>query len=78
MREPARNTQVIQLNGAGNANTTGWVYAGEIIGRLGAAFGAAAQQFLVPAFFDDPASKEAFWWERSTAAIPHAQAEHHY
>lgn len=69
VRKPVRNTQVVQLNGAGNAHTTGLVYASEIIGRFGAAFGATVQQFPVPAFFDDPATKEAFWRERSTARV---------
>ena len=69
VRKPVRNTQVIQLNGAGNAHTTGLVYAGGIIGRFGVAFGATVQQFPVPAFFDDPVTKEAFWRERSTAQV---------
>ena len=69
VRKPLRNTQVVQLNGAGNAHTTGLVYASEIIGRFGAAFGATVQQFPVPAFFDDPATKEALWRERSTARV---------
>lgn len=69
VRKPVRNIQVVQLNGAGNAHTTGLVYASEMIGRFGAAFGATVQQFPVPAFFDDPATKEAFWRERSTARV---------
>jgi deoxyribonucleoside regulator len=69
VRKPVRNTQVVQLNGAGNAHTTGLVYASEIIGRFGAAFGATVQQFPVPAFFDDPATKAALWRERSTARV---------
>lgn len=68
-RKPVRNVQVVQLNGAGNAHTTGLVYASEIIGRFGAAFGAMVQQFPVPAFFDDPATKDALWRERSTARV---------
>jgi deoxyribonucleoside regulator len=69
VRKPVRNTQVVQLNGAGNAHTTGLVYASEIIGRFGSAFGAMVQQFPVPAFFDDPATKDALWRERSTARV---------
>lgn len=69
VRKPVRNVQVVQLNGAGNAHTTGLVYASEIISRFGAAFGATVQQFPVPAFFDDPATKEALWRERSTARV---------
>ncbi len=69
IRKPTRNTQVVQLNGAGNAHTTGLVYASEIIGRFGSAFGATVQHFPVPAFFDDPATKDALWRERSTARV---------
>jgi deoxyribonucleoside regulator len=69
VRKPVRNTQVVQLNGAGNAHTTGLVYASEIIGRFGSAVGATVQQFPVPAFFDDPATKDALWRERSTARV---------
>ncbi len=61
VRKPARNTQVVQLNGGGNAHDTGLVYGGEITGRFGAAFGAAVQQFPVSARLDDPATTEALW-----------------
>lgn len=69
VRKPVRNTQVVQLNGAGNAYSTGLVYASEILGRFGVAFGATVQQFPVPAFFDDPATKQALWRERSTTRV---------
>ncbi|MDH6235887.1 DNA-binding transcriptional regulator LsrR (DeoR family) [Cryobacterium sp. CG_9.6] len=63
------NSQIVQLNGAGNMSTTGLGYASEILGRFGAAFGAHVQQFPVPAFFDDPATKDAFWRERSVSRL---------
>ncbi|HEY1104639.1 MAG TPA: sugar-binding domain-containing protein [Agromyces sp.] len=63
------NTEIVQLNGAGNLRTTGIVYASELLRRFGDAFGARVQQFPVPAFFDDPATKEAFWRERSTRRL---------
>ena len=69
VRKPLRNTQVVQLNGAVNTHTAGLVCASEIIGRFGATFGAAVLQFPVHAFFDDPATKEALWRERSTARV---------
>lgn len=68
-RKPVRDVTIVQLNGAGNAHTTGLVYASEIIGRFGAAFGAVVQQFPVPAFFDDPNTKTALWRERSMMRI---------
>ncbi|TFD77114.1 sugar-binding transcriptional regulator [Cryobacterium psychrophilum] len=63
------NSQIVQLNGAGNMSTTGLGYASEILGRFGTAFGAHVQQFPVPAFFDDPETKQAFWRERSVSRL---------
>lgn len=68
------NSQIVQLNGAGNVRTTGLGYASEILGRFGAAFGAHVQQFPVPAFFDDPATKQALWRERSMSRLVDLQA----
>ncbi|WP_261164187.1 sugar-binding transcriptional regulator [Microbacterium sp. Marseille-Q6965] len=69
---PARDTHgttVVQLNGAGNTQTSGIEYASEILLRFGQAFNARVQQFPVPAFFDDPATKQAMWRERSTRRV---------
>lgn len=60
---------IVQLNGAANTRTTGIVYASEILRRFGDSFGAAVQQFPVPAFFDDPQTKLALWRERSTRRV---------
>jgi deoxyribonucleoside regulator len=60
------NTVVVQMNGAGNTFTNGIDYASEILQRFGQAYSAKMQQFPVPAFFDDPLTKEALWRERST------------
>ena len=68
------NSQIVQLNGAGNVRTTGLGYASEILGRFGAAFGAHVQQFPVPAFFDDPATRQALWRERSMSRLIDLQA----
>jgi deoxyribonucleoside regulator len=68
------NSEIVQLNGAGNLRTTGILYASELLRRFGDAFGARVQQFPVPAFFDDPATKEAFWRERSTRRLLDLQA----
>ncbi len=66
VRKPTHNTVVLQMNGAGNTQTTGIDYASQILYRFGSAFTAKAQQFPVPAFFDDPLTREALWRERST------------
>lgn len=67
--KPTHNTEIVQLNGAGNLRTTGILYASELLRRFGDAFGARVQQFPVPAFFDDPVTKLAFWRERSTRRL---------
>ena len=59
----------VQLNGSGNTHSTGLLYASEILSRFAAAYDGSAQQFPVPAFFDDPATKDAMWRERSTRRI---------
>ncbi len=63
------NTQIVQLNGAGNTQSTGIDYSSEILQRFGAAFGATVQQFPVPAFFDRATTRDAIWEERSTKRI---------
>jgi DNA-binding transcriptional regulator LsrR (DeoR family) len=68
------NSQIVQLNGAANYRTTGILYASEILSRFGAAYGAYVQQFPVPAFFDDPATKLALWRERSIRRVLDIQA----
>jgi len=73
-RKPTHNSQIVQLNGAGNMSTTGLGYASEILGRFGNAFGAHVQQFPVPAFFDDPATKQALWRERSMSRLVGVQS----
>ena len=67
--KPVHGTTFVQLNGSGNTQTTGLLYASEILSRFAAAYGGSAQQFPVPAFFDDPRTKHAMWRERSTRRI---------
>lgn len=68
------NTSVVQLNGAGNTQTTGIEYASEILRRFADAYSARVQQFPVPALFDDPLTKEAFWRERGTRRLLEIQS----
>jgi len=68
------NCTVVQMNGAGNTQTTGIDYASEILHRFGEAYAAQIQQFPVPAFFDDPTTKEGLWRERSTKRLLDIQA----
>lgn len=72
--QAVHGTTFVQLNGSGNTHTTGLLYASDILGRFAAAYGGSAQQFPVPAFFDDPRTKSAMWRERSTRRILAMQA----
>ncbi len=63
------NVQIVQLNGAGNTQSTGIDYSSEILQRFGAAFGATVQQFPVPTFFDRSETKDAMWRERSIKRV---------
>ncbi|MBW4031427.1 MAG: sugar-binding transcriptional regulator [Acidobacteria bacterium] len=73
--KPTHNSQIVQLNGAGNPRTTGIIYASEILQQFGAAFGATVQQFPVPAFFDHAETKAAMWRESSVRRVLDLQAE---
>lgn len=73
--KPVHGTTFVQLNGSGNTHTTGLLYASEILSRFAAAYGGSAQQFPVPAFFDDPRTRLAMWRERSTRRILAMQAD---
>lgn len=67
--KPTRGSAVVQLNGAANTRTSGAEYAGELVQRFGAAFGAALYDFPVPAFFDFAETKDAMWRERSVRRV---------
>lgn len=74
-QKETHNTTFVQLNGAGNTQTSGVEYSSDILQRFGSAFGAQVQQFPVPAFFDDPATREAMWRERSTRRVLDLQSK---
>jgi len=63
------NSQIVQLNGAGNTRTMGIEYASEIIMRFAASYQARAHLFPVPTFFDYASTKNALWKERSIQRI---------
>lgn len=74
VRKLTHNSTIVQMNGAGNTQTTGIDYASEILHRFGEAYSAQVQQFPVPAFFDDPRTKDGLWRERSTRRLLDIQA----
>ena len=63
------NSDIVQLNGAGNTQSLGINYAGEIIARFAHNFDARAHLFPVPTFFDYPETKTTLWRERSIQRI---------
>lgn len=60
---------VIGLNGGANHQTTGLPYVGSILHRFADAFRGQEQLLALPAFFDDPATRDAMWREQSTQHI---------
>ncbi|MBP1324913.1 DNA-binding transcriptional regulator LsrR (DeoR family) [Leucobacter exalbidus] len=72
--KPTHDSHIVQMNGAVNLRTTGVAYAGELLGRFATAFQMAVHEFPVPALFDDPATKQAMWRERSVHAVLEQQA----
>jgi DNA-binding transcriptional regulator LsrR (DeoR family) len=65
LRKNTNNSQIVQLNGAGNTQSMGIEYASEIIRRFAENYQARAHLFPVPTFFDYPETKAALWKERS-------------
>jgi len=69
------NSNIVQLNGAGNTQSLGINYAGEIITRFAKNFDARAHLFPVPTFFDYSETKTALWRERSIQRILEMQQQ---
>lgn len=65
IQKATHNSQIVQLNGAGNTQTMGIEYASEIIMRFSQNYQAIAHLFPVPTFFDYAETKKALWEERS-------------
>ena len=75
VQKDTHDTTIVQLNGAGNTQSSGVEYSSDILQRFGHAFGAQVEQFPVPAFFDNPDTRSAMWQERSTRRVLHYQAK---
>ncbi|MBT3241202.1 MAG: sugar-binding transcriptional regulator [Chloroflexi bacterium] len=69
LRKTTHNSQVVQLNGAGNTQSMGIDYASQIIMRFSENYRARAHLFPVPTFFDFPETKSALWREASIQRI---------
>lgn len=69
LRKTTHNSQIVQLNGAGNTQSMGIGYASQIIMRFSENYSARAHLFPVPTFFDYPETKQALWKEGSIRRI---------
>lgn len=67
-RHSVPGVTVVQLNGASDAVGEA-PFAGEVLARVGEAFGARTVAFPVPAFFDSAAVRKAMWRERSIQRV---------
>lgn len=63
------NVTLVQLNGAASTETSGIAHVGGILARMAYQWKANIVQFPVPAFFDDPATKEALWREGAVQRV---------
>jgi DNA-binding transcriptional regulator LsrR (DeoR family) len=69
LRKTTYNSQIVQLNGAGNTRSMGIGYASQIIMRFSENYRARAQLFPVPTLFDYAETKQALWKEGSIKRI---------
>jgi len=69
LRKTTHNSQIVQLNGAGNTMSMGIGYASQIIMRFAENYQARAHLFPVPTFFDYAETKQALWKEGSIKRI---------
>nr|WP_243398506.1 sugar-binding domain-containing protein [Deinococcus koreensis] len=66
---PVPGVTFVQLNGSANAADFMSGFVTDTILRFARNFSAGAQLFPVPTFFDDPATKQAMWRERSVRHV---------
>lgn len=63
------NVTLVQLNGAASTETSGIAHVGGILARMAYQWKANIVQFPVPAFFDNPDTKDALWREGSVRRV---------
>ena len=63
------NVTLVQLNGAASTETSGIAHVGGILARIAYQWKANIVQFPVPAFFDNPDTKEALWREGAVRRV---------
>jgi deoxyribonucleoside regulator len=75
LRKTTHNSQIVQLNGAGNTQSMGIEYASQIIMRFSENYQASTHLFPVPTFFDYAETKQALWREGSIRRILDLQSK---
>lgn len=71
---PLPGVTFVQLNGSANAADFMSGFVNDTVLRFARNFSAGAQLFPVPTFFDDPATRQAMWRERSVRHVLDLQA----
>lgn len=66
---PLSGVQFVQLNGSASVLEFSSGFVGGTLTRLAQAVGGQVHLFPVPTFFDDPATKQAMWRERSVQHV---------
>ncbi|MDR3070746.1 MAG: transcriptional regulator [Propionibacteriaceae bacterium] len=66
---PLVDSTVVQINGGASLLGTGIPYIGDIMQAVGDAFDSRVVLFPLPAFFDNPDTKDAMWKESSVRTI---------
>lgn len=66
---PVSGAQFVQLNGSASVLEFSSGFVGGTLTRLAQAVGGQVHLFPVPTFFDDPATKQAMWRERSVQHV---------
>lgn len=73
-RRALTGATVVQLNGGGSVNDAGGSFATDLVSNLARAWGARAEPFPVPAFFDHGETRQLLWRERSIRRIVEMQS----
>ncbi len=72
---PLSGVQFVQLNGSASVLELSSGFVGGTLTRLAQAVRGQAHLFPVPTFFDDPATKQAMWRERSVQHVVQLQRQ---
>ncbi|WP_336249844.1 sugar-binding transcriptional regulator [Stomatohabitans albus] len=72
---PIPGLTLVQINGAVNTRNSGIPWVGDLLTNMATKMDARIVYFPVPAFFDNPKTKELMWQERSVKAVLEVQSK---